>query len=181
MKVLLHTCCAPCAVSCVETLRTESLQPIIFMSNPNIHPFTEHKLRRDTLIRFCNEENLPYIDNDTDYGLEAFLERTYPIRNERDKRCAECYIMRLTSAADAAKANGFDAFTTTLLISPYQNHGLLREIGEKLAADYNLTFLYRDFRPYFKKGQETARARGFYMQKYCGCIFSESERHTKKK
>ena len=38
-------------------------------------------------------------------------------------------------------------------------------------------YCYRDFRPLFQAGQEFARAHGFYMQKYCGCIFSEEDRY----
>ena len=77
------------------------------------------------------------------------------------------------------KNTGYDAFTTTLLISPYQNHEVLKEIGEEMAEKYGLTFLYRDFRPGFREGQTTARKLGLYMQKYCGCVFSEEERYSK--
>ena len=42
-----------------------------------------------------------------------------------------------------------------------------------------MAFLYRDFRPGFREGQRQARELGFYMQKYCGCVFSEEERYTK--
>lgn len=72
---------------------------------------------------------------------------------------------------------GYDAFSTTLLISPYQNHEALKQIGEEMAEKYGLTFLYRDFRPGFREGQAEARELGLYMQKYCGCIFSEEERY----
>ena len=78
---------------------------------------------------------------------------------------------------------GYDAFTTTLLVSPYQNHDLLKQIGEEMAEKYGVKFLYRDFRPGFREGQSEARALGLYMQKYCGCVFSEEDRyfrHTKR-
>ena len=72
------------------------------------------------------------------------------------------------------KNTGYDTFSTTLLISPYQNHKALQKIGEEMAEKYNITFLYRDFRPGFREGQAEARELGLYMQKYCGCVFSES-------
>ena len=78
---------------------------------------------------------------------------------------------------------GYDAFTTTLLVSPYQNHDLLKQIGEEMAEKYGVKFLYRDFIPGFREGQSEARALGLYMQKYCGCVFSEEDRyfrHTKR-
>ena len=74
---------------------------------------------------------------------------------------------------------GYDTFSTTLLISLYQNHDAIKQIGEELAQKYNLKFLYRDFRPGFREGQAEARELGLYMQKYCGCVFSEEDRYSK--
>ena len=88
--------------------------------------------------------------------------------------------LRLFAAAQAAKEGGFDAFTSSLFISPYQNHELMKDVAERAAVEYGVKFLYRDFRPYFKDGQAFAREQGFYMQKYCGCVFSEEERYLKK-
>ena len=96
-------------------------------------------------------------------------------------RCVKCYSMRLYAAAHEAKEGGFDSFTSSLFISPYQNHELLREVAERAAAEYGVTFLYRDFRPLFRAGQERARELGMYIQKYCGCVFSEEERYLKAK
>ena len=77
------------------------------------------------------------------------------------------------------KITGYDAFTTTLLVSPYQNHELLIKVAEEMAKKYGVEFLYRDFRQGFREGQSEARALGLYMQKYCGCVFSEEERYLK--
>lgn len=77
------------------------------------------------------------------------------------------------------KKIGYDAFTTTLLVSPYQNHEILKELGEKLAKEYGIDFVYRDFRVGFREGQTKAREIGLYMQKYCGCVFSEEDRYSK--
>ena len=96
-----------------------------------------------------------------------------------DHRCVKCYEMRLFEAARQAAEGGFDSFTSSLFISPYQNHELMRQTAERAGAAYGVTFLYRDFRPYFRAGQERARELGFYIQKYCGCVFSEQERYLK--
>ena len=87
--------------------------------------------------------------------------------------------MRLGRTAQYAAEMGYDAFTSSLFISPYQKHDLMRQVAEDAAARFGVQFLYRDFRPFFKAGQERARALGFYMQKYCGCVFSEEERYLK--
>ena len=101
---------------------------------------------------------------------------TYP---DFDARCAYCYESRLSAAAKYAAEHGFSSFSTTLLISPYQNHELLRQTGERAAQEYGVSFLYRDFRPNFRVGNQRARELGFYMQKYCGCVFSEQDRYQK--
>ena len=49
-----------------------------------------------------------------------------------------------------------------------------------MAKKYGVEFLYRDFRVGFREGQAKARELGLYMQKYCGCIFSEEDRYQKK-
>ena len=97
-----------------------------------------------------------------------------------ENRCAFCYKIRLIKTANFAKEQNFDGFTTTLLISPYQKHELIKEIGEKIGADLGINFFYSDFRPGFYEGKNEARNLGLYSQKYCGCIFSEKERYLKK-
>ena len=91
-----------------------------------------------------------------------------------------CYRVRLEKAAKYAKENGYDAFSTTLLISPYQNHEGLKKVGEEMSKKYDIPFFYEDFRPGFRQGQAKARELGLYMQKYWGCVFSEEDRYSKK-
>ena len=171
--LILHCCCAPCSVSCIDSLRAENIEPHLFWYNPNIHPFTEYKSRYDCLINFAESEKLELTANNT-YGLRLFLDRVFP---KVDERCEKCYRLRLEETASAAAQKGFTAFTTTLLISPYQDHNAVKRIGEEFAAKYGVEFFYRDFRPLFREGQNSARSRGMYMQKYCGCVFSEEERY----
>ena len=98
----------------------------------------------------------------------------------KDPRCGYCYDVRFELLAKVAKEEGFDAFSTTLLVSPYQNHELIIKVAEEKAKKYGVDFYYRDFRVGFREGQQIARDLGMYMQKYCGCIFSEEERYAKK-
>ena len=99
--------------------------------------------------------------------------------DDLENRCVKyCYRVRLEQTARYAKEHGYDTFSTTLLISPYQNHKALKKIGEEMAEKYGLNFLYRDFRPGFREGQAEARELGLYMQKYCGCVFSEEMRYN---
>ena len=185
MKLLLHACCAPCSIQCVEALAEEGLKPDLLWYNPNIHPYTEYRARRDSLRLFADEKKLQLLTED-EYGLRDFIRGVSSIEESSGQasdgrcagcRCAYCYRLRLEKAARLAAESGYDAFSTTLLISPYQKHELLRQIGEELAASYGIKFLYQDFRPRFRKGRNQAREAGYYMQKYCGCIYSEEERY----
>ena len=175
MKLLLHTCCAPCSVYCIETLKKENIDITSYFYNPNIHPYKEYEARLNCLKEYNKQIDIPLVIEDY-YGLKYFCKN---VIDKLDNRCGFCYLCRLEKAALYAKEHKFDAFSTTLLISPYQNHELLKKTGEMLSKKYDIEFLYRDFRPGFRQGQEMARNIGLYMQKYCGCIFSEEERYEK--
>lgn len=175
MRTLLHICCAPCANQCIDVLRRDGCELTGFWYNPNIHPFTEYRARRDCLRDYAAKVNLPLMERN-DYGLRPFVRE---VAEDIAGRCVKCYEMRLFETAKMAANCGFDSFTSSLFISPYQQHDLMREVGERAAAEYGVQFLYRDFRPYFRAGQDRARELGMYMQKYCGCVFSEEERYLK--
>ena len=174
-KVLLHCCCAPCSVSCIEPLRQEGIEPTAFWYNPNIHPFKEYESRRDCLVEYTEKIGIPLIVKE-EYGLREFVKN---VVEDIDARCVYCYEHRLEETAKYAKENGFDAFTSTLFASIYQNHEMMKAAAEKYAKLYGVEFLYRDFRPNFREGNKKARDEGLYMQKYCGCVFSEEDRYIK--
>ena len=170
MKLLMHTCCAPCSVYCIDELRNEDIEPTVYWFNPNIHPYMEYKARRDCLKEYTKSINVNSIFEE-DYGLDEFCKNA--VKDLRGRCKNYCYPVRLEQTAKYAKEHGYDTFTTTLLVSPYQNHEALVEVAECMAKKYDVNFLYRDFRVGFREGQNKARELGLYMQKYCGCIFSE--------
>ena len=175
MKLLMHTCCAPCSVYCIDSLREEGIEPTVYWYNPNIHPYMEYKARRDCLKDYANEININAIF-DEEYGLDDFCKN---VIGDLNNRCRNyCYPVRLRKTFEYAKANGYDTVTTTLLYSIYQNHNFIKEYMEKLSEEYGIKFLYRDFRVGFREGQTKAREVGLYMQKYCGCVFSEEMRYN---
>ena len=146
MKLLMHICCAPCANMPIDALRADGIDLTGYWYNPNIHPFTEYRARRNCLQEYAKTIGLPLLVRD-DYGLRPFVRA---VADDIAGRCVKCYSMRLYAAAHEAKEGGFDSFTSSLFISPYQNHELLREVAERAAAEYGVTFLYRDFRPLFR-------------------------------
>jgi hypothetical protein len=86
----------------------------------------------------------------------------------------------MSYAAHIAKKGNFEGFTTTLLYSKYQNHELIRSIGESLARGQGLSFVYSDFREGWETGIRISKSQGIYRQQYCGCIYSEKDRYYKK-
>lgn len=143
MRLLLHTCCAPCSIYCIDSLKNKEIEPTIYWYNPNIHPYTEYKARRDCLKDYTNQIGVEAIFEE-DYGLRQFCKETI---KDLENRCENyCYLVRLEQTAKYAKEHGYDAISTTLLISPYQKHEILKQIGEKIAKEYGLTFYYEDFK-----------------------------------
>ena len=174
-SVLMHTCCAPCSLSCIDPLRAEGIEPVAFWYNPNIHPWKEYEARRDCLLAYAPTIEMQVIV-DEDYGLRTFVEH---VASDINHRCTYCYQHRLEETARSAAEHGYEAFTSTLLASLYQDHDGIKAAAEKYAQQYGVEFLYRDFRPNFRAGNQRARELGFYMQKYCGCVFSEQDRYQK--
>ncbi len=177
MKLLMHTCCAPCSVFCIESLRAEGIEPTVYWYNPNIHPYSEYKKRRDCLKDYTKLINVQAIFDD-EYGLDAFCQEAV---KDLNARCVNyCYPVRLRKTFEYAKEHGYDAVTTTLLYSIYQKHDFIKKLMEDLSKEYGIKFLYRDFRVGFWKGHEEAKNLQLYLQHYCGCIFSEEESELKR-
>jgi predicted adenine nucleotide alpha hydrolase (AANH) superfamily ATPase len=180
MDILLHSCCGPCTVYPLKALREEGLNVEGFFYNPNIHPYREYLERLKSYKRFAELKHLQTHIEDV-YGLELFINELKANQLSCQERCPLCYQLRLERTALRAKELGKDGFTTTLLVSPYQNHALLQALGKSIGEQYEIPFIYRDFRPGFRTAQQEARELGLYMQSYCGCIFSEYDRYKPKK
>ena len=183
-KLLVHACCGPCFTYINYDLKENGLllengtrEKVDFTAlfyNPNIHPKVEYERRKEAFVNLCEMENTKY-DIIDEYSLNGYVEDVVNkvINNkEFSVRCEYCYYLRLKKAFEYAKENGFDIVTTTLTISPYQNHELIKKVGAGLEKEYGVKFLYLDYREHFREGQKMAREKGIYMQKYCGCVFS---------
>ena len=172
-KVLLHVCCAPCATFTAQYLREQGADVTGFWYNPNIHPYSEHERRRETLREYAEQIALPVIW-EPGYDMPAFLQAVCG-HEQQDERCLICYRMRLARAARVAAERGFDAFTTTLLISPYQDLDAIERIGHELAEAHGIIFYFENLRRGFAEHHQMAREHDLYRQHYCGCIYSEWE------
>jgi hypothetical protein len=146
-----------------------------FFYNPNIHPYTEYKKRLEEIKKYAEHVNLPMNYKD-DYDLVGFLRE---VSYREAIRCRFCYSMRLREVARAAGEEKFDSFTTTLLLSPYQRHDLISEVGQAVSKEFEVPFYYEDFRIGYKESIQLSKELALYRQSYCGCIYSERERHFK--
>jgi len=175
MKILLHTCCGPCTKGTLKELDPSKHEITAYWYNPNIHPYQEYKSRKESLMTLAASIGMDVIVDD-EYGLRKFVKT---VVGDIENRCKECYKMRLVQTAKKAKELGFDAFSTTLLVSPYQQHEVIKEMATRIGEQMGIPFYYVDPREHFREGNREARDMGLYMQKYCGCIFSEEDRYLK--
>lgn len=175
MKLLLHTCCAPCSAAIIEYLLRNKVQPTLFYYNPNIYPQEEYLIRKSECTRYAESLGLEIIDGDYDHSL--WLENISGLENEpeRGKRCLKCFQIRLSATAEKAAEIGFDTIATTLASSRWKNLEQINRAGnEAIKVFPQVTFWEKNWR---KEGLSERRRillkeNGFYNQQYCGCEFS---------
>ena len=137
MKLLMHTCCAPCSVYCIDSLRSENIEPTVYWFNPNIHPYQEYKARRDTLKQYTASINIDAVFEEN-YGLRDFCKN---VVDDLGNRCSNyCYPVRLEQTAKYAKENGFDKSLQLYLLAPTKNMILFMNLEIKLQMSMALIF-----------------------------------------
>lgn len=174
-KLLLHSCCAPCAGEVMEALVASDIDFTIYFYNPNIHPKKEYDLRKDENIRFAVKHNIPFIDGD--YDVEDWYARAKGMEQEPEKgiRCTMCFDMRFERTALYAYENGFDVISSSLGISRWKNMEQINKSGCLAASHYpDITYWTFNWRKKGGAGRmlDISKQEKFYMQEYCGCAYS---------
>jgi len=172
--VLIHCCCAHCTAYTADHWRQQGYEVSAFWYNPNIHPYTEHQHRLEAMKSLAQNIDLPLIVAES-YDMIEYFHR---VVGHESQRCQYCFRLRLSKTVEIARQMSFGAFTTTLLISPDQKHDLLREVGDELAKEKGVEFLYADLRKRYSDSRHLTKPLNLYRQQYCGCIYSEWERHA---
>lgn len=182
MKLLLHTCCAPCSGAIIETLLKEGIRPTIYYCNPNIYPYEEYLKRKDECSRYAAECGLDMVD--ADYNHETWLQCVHGLEDEPERglRCSACFRHRLLSSAQYAASHGFDTLATTLASSRWKDLSQVNAAGAWAVAQANaaaaavkpLVWWDRDWRKggLQERRSQIIREKGFYNQLWCGCEFS---------
>lgn len=176
-RLLVHICCAPCAALPLKALASADYSVGGLWFGPNIHPAAEWELRRGSVELMSAQLGVKMLWE----GEPKQEQWAQMSEKSKDERCQECYLIRLNETAKLAAKNGFDAFTTSLTISPYQDHDKIKAAAFAAAQIHGVDFIYRDFTSLYRDGIKYARENGWYVQKYCGCILSYYESDHKKK
>lgn len=183
MKILLHTCCAPCLIYPLEVLESRGFEVTAFFYNPNVHPFREYRERYFAVDDFCRERGLDLKTGG--YDMERFLSEVAGAEADASPagrvkpRCETCFSIRLGATAAEARRLRIPVFSTTLLASPYQDRELIRFAGESAQLEHGIRFLGEDMSAGFREASARSREAGMYRQGYCGCVYSEKERYQK--
>jgi epoxyqueuosine reductase len=173
VRLLLHTCCGPCASATVPFWRQRGAEVTGFFFNPNVHPLLEWRRRATGADDVAEATGIEMVE-DPAYDPAAWFALVVP---GEGSRCRRCIGQRLMRAAEEAVARDCAAFSTTLSISPYQDHEAIRAAGAEAGQRYDVEFLYKDLRPHYAESRRLSREWGIYRQKYCGCLISEWERY----
>ncbi len=170
-KILLHACCAPCAVSCLERLRSLDYDTTLFFSNANLAPMEEWRRRLDAVRQLAQRVQVPLLEDETSHAEWLDAVRGFAREPEGGERCRRCFAYSLARTRDRARALAMEGFTTSLTVSPHKRSQVIFDVGRALAPDH---FLALDFKKNngFLRSVERARQYGLYRQDYCGCEFS---------
>lgn len=183
-RVLLHSCCAPCAADIMSELRRSGVDLTILFYNPNIHPQKEYLLRKSENMRYADQLGMPFVD--LDYDTDNWFARTRGMEwePERGVRCTACFDMRFERSALYAVEHGFKVFTSSLGISRWKDMDQINRCGVNAAGRYvGLTYWTFNWRKGggSQRTVEISKQEQFYQQEYCGCVYSlrDSNRHRR--
>jgi len=179
--MLLHTCCATCALPIIEYLLTEKKVKDItlYFYNPNIYPKEEYNKRLKDVEKIAKIYKLEFVDEGYAHNKWLdYIKKSLPQSPERylenSDRCLTCFRFRLEKTAEFAKKNNFDEFGTTLSVNRFKNTEFINKYGKFLANKYKIKYkeLDIDFNKAYELGLKLSKKYNFYQQKYCGCEFS---------
>lgn len=169
-RLLLHSCCGPCATAVLEQLLPYTAVTVYFC-NPNIRPEAEYQRRLENNRRVAAHFDVPFLN--APYDPQSFTHAAAGIADtaEGGTRCDHCIKLRLAETAKLARAKTFDLFATTLTVSPHKNAPRINQIGKTLAATFGITHLCSDFKKQngYHRSIVLSQELGLYRQNYCGC------------
>lgn len=192
MRVLLHTCCGPCACACVPRLKAEGHNVALFFSNSNLDTEEEFARRAAAARVLAEADDVPIVLDAYDHALWlADVAAGFEHEPEKGRRCDRCFRFSLMRTFEYAASNGYEAVATSLTVSPHKVSARVIAAGEDAAwccatkscggsAAAAPLLLKEDFKKKdgFKHSLARAAELGLYRQSYCGCEFSHAARNV---
>ncbi len=179
--MLLHTCCAVCALPIIEyLLKEEKVKDItLYFYNPNIYPEEEYKKRLKDVEKISKIYKLKLLVGIYEHNrwldyVKKSLPQPPEKYSENSERCLSCFRFRLEKTAEFVRKNNFDEFGTTLSINRFKNVDYINQYVKKLAKRHQLVYkvFNSDLNKAYELGLQLTKKYNLYRQKYCGCKFS---------
>ena len=173
--MLVHICCSVDSHFFLEKLQTDYPDEKLtgFFYDPNIHPYSEYKLRYLDVQRSCKKLGIELLEGE--YDFENWMKAVRGLENEPEKgaRCEVCFDKRFSVSAEKALELGEKKITTTLLVSPLKSQEQLKRVGDAFYEKNGVEFIAVDYRAGggTQDQSRVTKEEQLYRQDYCGCLF----------
>ena len=173
--MLVHICCSVDSHFFLEKLQADYPQEKLtgFFYDPNIHPYSEYRLRYLDVQRSCKKLGIDLLEGE--YDFETWMDLVRGLENEPEKgsRCEVCFDRRFDVSARKALEMGEKKITTTLLVSPLKSQEQLKRVGDAFYKKNGVEFIAVDYRSGGGSQDQSrvTKEEQLYRQDYCGCIY----------
>lgn len=173
--MLVHICCSVDSHFFLEKLQKDYPKEKLtgFFYDPNIHPYSEYRLRYLDVQRSCKKLGIDLLEGE--YDFENWIEAVKGLEKEPEKgaRCEVCFDKRFEVSANKALELGEKQFTTTLLVSPLKSQEQLKKSGEVFHKEHGVEFIAVDYRANggTQDQSRVTKEQQLYRQDYCGCLY----------
>lgn len=173
--MLVHICCSVDSHFFLEKLQKEYPDEKLtgFFYDPNIHPYSEYRLRYLDVQRSCKKLGIDLLEGE--YDFENWMQAVRGLEKEPEKgaRCEVCFDKRFSVSAEKALELGEKKITTTLLVSPLKSQEQLKRVGDAFYEKNGVEFIAVDYRADggTQDQSRVTKEEQLYRQDYCGCIY----------
>lgn len=173
--MLVHICCSVDSHFFLEKLQADFPEEKLtgFFYDPNIHPYSEYRLRYLDVQRSCKTLGMELLEGPYDFENWMNAVRGLEKEPEKGERCTVCFDRRFEVSAQKALELGEKKMTTTLLVSPLKSQQQLKASGDAFEKAHGVEFVFVDYRSGGGSQDQSrvTKEQQLYRQDYCGCLF----------
>jgi predicted adenine nucleotide alpha hydrolase (AANH) superfamily ATPase len=182
--ILLHSCCAICALPFIEFFLKQNQPIVLYFDNPNIYPKKEYLKRLSNLKKVAQLYNLSLKKayyNHKDWL--NYLRKKLPLKPEEYKentfRCQKCFEFRILKVINFCLKNNYLKWTTTLSVNRFKDVNYINNFSLSQSLNNNLEYVKLNLDPFvsYQQAKELSEKYNLYRQKYCGCEFSLKKKY----